>query len=351
LTTLVPLKGVKRYFEKKTGKWYNYHRKTGRRIMAEFRTAAFFVELDMIEAESKSTETKKGTLGALLESYRRSSGFTDLRPRTKADYNKVMDYLKPLAPSPLAELSRRWVATLREKAYAKHKRRFANYVMQVLSIAFEHGIEQEMLTVNPVAKVKHVRRPKSMPDANRPWSKAECDAVMAEAPIQLRVPIALAMYTGLREGDALTLTWASYANGEISTTTSKAGTRIWWKCPTKLNEALADALRGDAVQVCLNSRSQPWTESGFRASWRTFRQRLEREGKVQAGLTIHGLRHTVATMLREEGFDTRTIADALGQKSTAMAEHYSKGANLTKNMVAVGEAVERAANGTGTKAV
>jgi integrase len=349
--TLVRVKGLKRYFEPKTGKWYVYHRKTGKRIAAEFGTSAFFAELERIDTDNRTSDPKAGTLGALVESYRRSSAFTELSRRSKSDYQKVLNYLQPLAPSPLAELSRSWVARLREKAFIKHKRRFANYVMQVLSVAFEHGIEQEMLAVNHVAKVKHVRRPKSMPDANRPWMKTECEAVMAEAPVHLKVPIALAMYTGLREGDLLSLTWASYANGKISTTTSKAGTRIWWQCPSKLNEALAAALRGDAVQVALNSYRKPWTESGFRASWRTFRQRLEREGKVQSGLTIHGLRHTVATMLREEGFDTRTIADALGQKTTAMAEHYSKGANLTKKMVAVGEAVERVANEKSTKNV
>jgi len=43
---------------------------------------------------------------------------------------------------------------------------------------------------------------------------------------------------------------------------------------------------------------------------------------------MKGLRHTVATTLREEGKDQREIADLLGQATTSMAGHYSRSANL-----------------------
>ena len=44
--------------------------------------------------------------------------------------------------------------------------------------------------------------------------------------------------------------------------------------------------------------------------------RLEKAGLISPGLTLYGLRHTVAVILREAGCDERTIADALGQKDT-----------------------------------
>ena len=55
-------------------------------------------------------------------------------------------------------------------------------------------------------------------------------------------------------------------------------------------------------------------------------------GRVGPGLTLYGLRHTVAVILRECGFDERTIADALGQKTIEMARHYAKGADLKRKM-------------------
>ncbi|WP_414899053.1 hypothetical protein [Rhodovulum sp. YEN HP10] len=43
-----------------------------------------------------------------------------------------------------------------------------------------------------------------------------------------------------------------------------------------------------------------------------------------------GLRHTVATTLRKAGMEERQIADLLGQKTPAMARHYSRSANLAE---------------------
>jgi hypothetical protein len=38
-------------------------------------------------------------------------------------------------------------------------------------------------------------------------------------------------------------------------------------------------------------------------------------------------------ILRECGYDERTTADALGQKTIEMARHYARGADLTKKNV------------------
>ena len=55
---------------------------------------------------------------------------------------------------------------------------------------------------------------------------------------------------------------------------------------------------------------------------------MEAEGLIHPGLTLKGLRHTVATTLREAGLDERRIADLLGQETLSMARHYSRSANL-----------------------
>jgi integrase len=63
--------------------------------------------------------------------------------------------------------------------------------------------------------------------------------------------------------------------------------------------------------------------------------KLEKDGLIGPGLTLYGLRHTVAVILREAGHDERTIADALGQKTIEMARHYAKGADLRGKMFGV----------------
>ncbi|HUI14259.1 MAG TPA: tyrosine-type recombinase/integrase, partial [Xanthobacteraceae bacterium] len=104
-----------------------------------------------------------------------------------------------------------------------------------------------------------------------------------------------------------------------------------------------------AITLCANSEGKPWTESGFRASWRTYRTKLRNKGAIGPGLTLYGLRHTVAVILREAGFDERTIADALGQRTIEMARHYAKGADLTKKMRGVAKKFEREVNRRRTK--
>jgi integrase len=60
-----------------------------------------------------------------------------------------------------------------------------------------------------------------------------------------------------------------------------------------------------------------------------------RDGKVGSGLTFHGLRHTVGTLLIEAGYDIDTVRRWLGQKTLAMAIHYSKTADTSDRMKGV----------------
>jgi integrase len=87
-----------------------------------------------------------------------------------------------------------------------------------------------------------------------------------------------------------------------------------------------------AITLCASSKGRPWTLSGFSSAWNKIRTELEKAGKVGPGLTLYGLRHTLAVILRESGADERTIADALGQRTIEMARHYSKGADLRGKM-------------------
>jgi integrase len=136
------------------------------------------------------------------------------------------------------------------------------------------------------------------------------------------------MCAGLRKSDFLTITMSSITDGAISVRTSKRGVVVTLPVHPILRRAIAARPKSDALQIAVNSRGVPRTETGFNASFRTFKKELEREGLIGVGLTPQGLRHTLGTRLREARADNRTIADILGQKSTSMAQHYSEGARL-----------------------
>jgi integrase len=139
---------------------------------------------------------------------------------------------------------------------------------------------------------------------------------------------------GNRSNDIYTFTLPrNFAKGgEIARRRAKTGEPVFWPMPRPLADIFDKAPTHAAVTLCANSRGHPWTLNGFRASWRSLRILLEKEGRIGPALTLYGLRHTVAVILRESGCDERTIADALGQKTIEMARHYAEGADLTRKM-------------------
>ncbi len=159
------------------------------------------------------------------------------------------------------------------------------------------------------------------------------------------------MFTGLGPKDALRLPRSFYNAAEIATRRSKTGAPVFWRAPKALQRILTSAPAHDAITLCANSNGRPWTESGFRTSWRKLRIKLEQKKKVGGGLTLYGLRHTVAVILREAGADERTIADALGQKTIEMARLYAQGADLKRKMHGVVASFDREVNRRRTKVV
>jgi integrase len=287
----------------------------------------------------------------LITEYRASPAFLDLAQRTRSDYQRCFDYLAPISDTALVKFDRGLVVRIRDKAVARHGRRFGNYVKAVISIIFAWGAERGYVASNPAEKVRNIRRKNGAPEANRPWADEEREAVLNAMPAHMRPAIGLMMFTGLGPKDALRLPRSFYKAGEIATRRSKTGEQVFWPAPQALRAILEAAPRHNAVTLCANSNGQPWTDDGFRASWRKIRVQLERQGFVGPSLTLYGLRHTVAVILRESGADERTIADALGQKTIEMARHYARGADLKRKMRGVVASFDREVNRRRTKTV
>ena len=333
--TVVRVKGFK-IFKDRHGRERCYHRKTGIKIdlkKAPLGSAEFMAECARIVAlTTLATASKPGTLGQLLNEYRAHASFTDLEPRTRTDYQRVFTYLKPIADTPLVKFDRPLIVRIRDKAATTKGRRQANYVQAVLSLLFNWGIERGYVTTNPAAGIRPIPRGKQALDANPPWADEARHVVLNEAPKHMLSAIALMMFTGLGPKDALRLPKNFYKDGDIATSRSKTGEPVFWQCPAQLADILAAAPQHDAITLCANSDGKPWTVSGFNSSWQRVKKRLVAEGKFSSTLTLYGLRHTVAVILRELGYDDRTIADALGQRDPKMALHYAKGADLKPKM-------------------
>ncbi len=168
--TRIRVKGFK-IFADRHGAMRCYHRTTGEKIdlkKAPLGSAAFFAEVARI---GKSAETaaapKAGTLGSLIVAYRAHAAFTDLAPQTRADYQKVLDYLKDIDGTDLERFTRPFVVKVRDRAAERKGRRFGNYVKAVLSLMFAWGSERGTCqrTRPPASRICARRRVSPTPTA------------------------------------------------------------------------------------------------------------------------------------------------------------------------------------------
>ncbi len=333
---VIRIRGVKTVRSK--GRTYYYHRATMTRLPGEPGTTLFMDRLRELDAGLRAPKNSlPGTLGALLLEYRRSPEFLGLSERTRSDYARIFDYLQPLDQMPLASIDGKFLYKVRDKAASTKKRRFANYIVQVLRLTFNWGMRRSLCERNPATPVQLIRRPRNAPVVNRPWKLEELDTVLEAAPPELRVAIALGAYLGLREGDMLRVTWACYDGSEFEIRQRKTGNAVWVKAHTRLQAILDETPRRSPV-IVVGARGRPFTPNGFQRRFFGLIRHLVAAKKVEPGLSFHGLRHTLGTLLAEAGCDERTIASVLGQATTEMAHHYSRTADRRK---LAGAAIER----------
>jgi integrase len=344
---LMKIKNVKAYVSK--GRTYAYHRPSGTPLLQPYGSQSFLEELAAVDAAHRGqvkpeAPSVPGTWGELVGLYRNSPKFlTELATRTRFDYEKVLEWLRPLAPMPLASWDRAFVVRLRDKAHKAKGFSFGNYVVAVVGAVFTWGLDRDARLKHPVEKIKKLKRPKELPRANRPWTREEWAVVTAAAAPHLLAPILLAGVLGWREGEVVKRPRSDYDREarRIRRVSAKSGKLVKTPVPAALAAALNALLPHGATTLLVNSRGKPWTQHGFAHSFFTLIRELEGLGVIADGLTFHGLRHTMATQAREMGFDDRTIADMLGQNEAGMAEWYAREAELEGKLEHVVREMER----------
>jgi len=344
--TLVRVKGFK-IFNDRHGKPRCYHRVTGHKIDLQktpLGSAGFFVECARIAAIAearKAQAPKPGALGGLVNAYFQTEHFGNLADATKRDYRKCADFLNPILDTPVSAITTPLVSGIHDKAAGKIGWRRANMLRTFLSQVFRYAIPKGLIDRDYAAGVIPKPRPKDRPYANRPWTVEECTVVLDRSAPHVRVAVALIMNTGLDPSDALKLTRHQIYGNTIWGVRGKTGHDVAIPIGPTLEKALDAAPAHDAVTILATSAGKPWTYNGFSTVWHRFKKKLEAEEAIEPGLTLKGLRHTVATTLREAGLEERQIADLLGQKTPSMARHYSRSANLAERNRITMETLEK----------
>jgi integrase len=328
---------------------YWYHRASGKRLKHHPEAAEGLLEVAALDRRSGVAEAAKGLPGgsyaALWAEYRKSPEWTALRPRTRSDYQAVRDWLTDASAGRIMvrQLTTGDLYKLRDKAATAKGRRFANYVVQVMRLTLEWGRKRDFLKENPAKDVDMIRKPSGEAQVNRAWTQAEVEAVMRAAPFQVLVPFTLGLFAGMRQGDALQLTWRAYDGRALRWIASKNSEPCMAPVEGEFKAILdlAKERRGDAVQIAVTGAGSPWSQSGFRASFFKLLRTLSASGAIEKGCTFQGLRHTIGRAGRENGESDSRVAASIGDRNPAMAQIYGRDVDTQAAQMTVLEGVQK----------
>jgi integrase len=182
-----------------------------------------------------------------------------------------------------------------------------NRELTCLSRIFNMAIRDGLATLNPCDQVKLLRE-----DNQRTRYLIEdeeerlLDQCIGERQ-HLRVIVLIAVNTGMRRGEILSLRWSQidFARGNIHLTATNSGKGRDVPINSQIREELLKLDRSKEV-VFVSSK----TGNALVEIKRSFTKACE-EAKI-ADLHFHDLRHTAATRMADAGVDAFTIASILG---------------------------------------
>lgn len=324
------IKGIKSY---QIGDvWYHYDRKSGQKIKAQRGTAAFKLEVERLRGKPKA-EDFYGTLDGAMLLYDQDDRWKHLRDSTKADYRKVLMWLETIGNTALIDVNKPFAVELRNKTANEKGYRFANKTLTILKLLMDCAEEAGWISEHRIKGIPLAKRPQELPQRNKPWTLAECQAMLANASPTVLVPLALCIFLGFRIGDALTISAKDYDGRSIRKETNKRGVFVSIPVPGPLKHILDNRTNGDSVTLALKADGTPWSYGGYHQRFNELRAKLSNVKKydpplVRKDITLHGCRHTVATILRDAGYSAEQVAQYLGQEDETMPLHYGKAAEL-----------------------
>jgi integrase len=204
---------------------------------------------------------------------------------------------------------------------------------KILSMAMDNGI----IDSNPARKVKKLRQDNIRKRYLAVDEEQRLLDALTERRAHLKPVVILAIHTGMRRGELLSLRWndIDFARSLIYVTNTKTGHDREIPMNAKVREALSDLqlVNGEYDFVFTNPKTGVnlvELKTGFRNACK------------EAGIhdfRFHDLRHTTGTRLADAGTDAFAIAEVLGHRNLQTTKRYTHATELRKR-----RAIEALAN-------
>jgi integrase len=310
---------------------YHYAWRGGPRLTSRPGTPAYVREYARHIA-TRPRPAASGTLAAIIDQWRTAASYTSLRPKTRADYERIEAVIRAeFGDMPVRAIEARGARTLfidwRDTMRATP--RSADYHLAVLSSILAFATDREIILRNPLERVERLHHATR---ADIIWPMDAITKVMNEAAPHLRAVFVMALTTLQRQADCLTMPAIAWDGSQAWIRQGKTGARIRITPAAILRPILDDARppsgehgapgKPGRATVLVNSRGERWTSTGFRASWRKEMARLKIEG-----VTFHDIRGTGISWLHHQArlpiADIATISGhSPDEAETIIRRHY-----------------------------
>ncbi|MCR5199630.1 MAG: site-specific integrase [Saccharofermentans sp.] len=279
-----------------------------------------------------------------------------LKAKTRREYeiiihDRLIPYFGDMQINNITVLDvRRWLASL-ERTDGSSKPLSENskgVFFRTLSAVLGKAYEWDIISENPCKKIKTPRKAQSEVQALQIDDvKKVLESLPAYNDIRISALVSLLIFTGIREAECAGLEWHDFDFTENKvkiqrevlyipneglhedTPKSKSGTRVIYFTDT-LAETLKQykeyqtreiSVRGDLWTGATGDRAKLFTQFDGTPIYDTTIRKWVKKYLKWCGVpyvTVHGLRHTYASLLISSGTDARTVASQLGHSSPAL---------------------------------
>lgn len=294
-------------------------------------TANDWAQISSLRNEAEARPVK--TVGRALTAFRASNYWNGLAPTTRKTWGTALDQIEAKwGQFPLKALDdpRMKPKIVKWRDSMSSTPRAADIALTVLSKFFDWAILDGSMLHNPALRIPTIYRAESRADVI--WLDHDLRALKAEAAQPLKDAIDLAVLTGLRRADLVSLRWDEIGDFAINRTASKRsrGKRFSVSRPLtpelkELLDSLRKRPRKDGVEtVLVNSYGQAWSGDGLASSFHDARK------KANNG---EGIWHEERDPISGETRRTqKRLHDLRGTYATRIMTHPD--ASLTNNEVA-----------------
>jgi integrase len=332
-----PYRVVKGRMKDGTEKVYCYHTVTGKALPPPGSPG--FEEALVRGAMTDTPLLVNGTVRQLVDAYRAQPEYASIRPATRRIYERSFKLIERKIGHRAADsIVRSDIRDLRNEI--SRTPAGANQLLGTMKVIFRFAYREDL-----IPKPIDMTGLKMKVGKWGTWQPQDIEKFLAaEHPQFVLLAFLVALYTGQRLTDVMTMTWGQVDldQGLIRLTQSKTRKSLWLPMHGALRDSLREAKKGTSSIYIVNGvGGQPIKPELFSGHY--FQDAKERAG-LGKGLPFHGLRKTAGIMLAEAGATPFEIMAVLGQATLEMVALYTAEADQKQNAQA---AIAKVENSTG----